>query len=401
LRLRSGNQTTYELACAYLLENPQFRQWISNTTDCVVGQGLEGSECVWCPQSTFSERHPTVANTFICTPCSSGRYQLDLGSSTCEECEAGRFSLDGAVSCANCDRGTYASETGMSQCSACSANQITQDIAATSESQCECPSGTYMNADFTACVACPEGMLCSGGSDPPLLLSGFWADASDDEDRDYSVFRCRDRKECPGDVRAGKCALNRQGLGCFSCVVSTVANSETGACDDCASTSYAPLSIVIVVLLLGLVFTCRAAMMDVARTHHSTLAVGICLGQLVIAAQSMTVLSNLDISWVEPMRTMLNIVAVVTFKVELLNLSCYVEDSNTITHFACKLLMFPIMVVMMCVIFPILKRILRTKLHRDNIINSVGMLYMAFFMTLPSSVLLHSNAWRVPTERSR
>ena len=119
-------------------------------------------------------------------------------------------------------------------------------------------------------------------------------------------------------------------------------------------------------------------MMDVARTHHSTLAVGISFGQLVIAVQSMAVFSNLDLSWMEPIRTVLYIVAVVIFKVELLNLSCHVEDSNTTTHFACKLLIFPVMVLMMCVICPILKRILRTKLHSNNIMNSVGMLFMAF-----------------------
>ena len=115
-------------------------------------------------------------------------------------------------------------------------------------------------------------------------------------------------------------------------------------------------------------------MMEVARTHHSTLAVGISLGQLVIAVQSMTVLSDLDLSWMEPIRTVLNIVAVGIFKVDLLNLSCHVEDSNTTTHLACKLLIFPVMVLMMCVICTILKRILRIKWYSNNIMNSVGML---------------------------
>ena len=98
----------------------------------------------------------------------------------------------------------------------------------------------------------------------------------------------------------------------------------------------------------------------------------------VIAVQSMTVLSDLDLSWMEPIRTVLNIVAVVIFKVDLLNLSCHVEDSNTTTHLACKLLIFPVMVLMMCVICTILKRILRIKWHSNNIMNSVGMLFMAF-----------------------
>ena len=83
-------------------------------------------------------------------------------ASTGEECEVGRCSLDGAVSCAKCDRGMYVSELGMSQRSACGTNQNTLDTGATSESQCECPNGTYMNAGFNAWVTCPEGMLCPG-----------------------------------------------------------------------------------------------------------------------------------------------------------------------------------------------------------------------------------------------
>ena len=81
--------------------------------------------------------------------------------------------------------------------------------------------------------------------------------------------------------------------------------------------------------------------MDVATTHHSTLAVGICLDQLFTAVQSMALLSNLDKSWEEPTHAVLNIVAVVTFEKDLLNLSCSVQDSNTLTHFACKQLCAP------------------------------------------------------------
>jgi hypothetical protein len=129
-------------------------------------------------------------------------------------------------------------------------------------------------------------------------------------------------------------------------------------------------------------FTCRYSIVDVARTHQSTLAVGICLGQLVIAAQSMTILSNLDISWLEPMRTLFTVVQVVSFKAELLNLSCFIEESNVITHFAGKLAIFPLMVLILLVVFFVMYQVFRVRLHLDNIINSVGMLFMVFFMTL-------------------
>ena len=44
---------------------------------------------------------------------------------------------------------------------------------------------------------------CNG---PPSPLAGYWADAADDEHRQYSVSRCRYARECPGDLRPGQCA---------------------------------------------------------------------------------------------------------------------------------------------------------------------------------------------------
>ena len=55
-------------------------------------------------------------------------------------------------------------------------------------------------------------MLCPGVYDLSLPLGGFWATASDDEERDSAVFRCHDLKVCPGDVRGGSSSRVRSSL---------------------------------------------------------------------------------------------------------------------------------------------------------------------------------------------
>ena len=70
---------------------------------------------------------------------------------------------------------------------------------------------------------------------------------------------------------------------------------------------------------------------DVTKTSQSTIAVGICCGQLVIGAQTLTVLSNLEVTWVEPAATVMQIVSLFSFDFEVLNLSCLLPESGIIS----------------------------------------------------------------------
>ena len=142
-------------------------------------------------------------------------------------------------------------------------------------------------------VTCPEGMLCPGGYDLTLPLGGFLG---------FCLPRRGPQRVSWRDVRAGESALNRQGLCFFSC------NNNSG-CEPadgrygCANTPVMPSSRVL--LVFGLHLACvRDGRGD------NTLAVAICRDQLVTAVQSMSALSNLDTSWVEPTRAVFNMVAV-------------------------------------------------------------------------------------------
>ena len=138
-------------------------------------------------------------------------------------------------------------------------------------------------------------MSCAEGNGPPLLLAGYWADAADDEDRQYSVYRCRDTHECPGNLRAGQCAKNREGIGCASCVAGTVPDSESGECTGCGDASWYPVATAVAVGVGVLFSLCVYTLVDISRTNLNSVAVGICLGQMVVAVQAMSVLSTVEV----------------------------------------------------------------------------------------------------------
>ena len=197
------------------------------------------------------------------------------------------------------------------------------------------------------------------------------------------MYRCRDHLECPGNVRAGTCAANREGVGCASCIASTVPNSDTGACDDCA-TGWVPF-VTVILFGLGMLLALSAfAVVDISKTSLRSLTIGICVGQLVVAVQALTVLSSIEVDWVEPITSLLAVVSVLTFEVEVLNISCMMAQSNIIGLFVIKLLLFPAMGVCLIQVMFLLKLHPRLKdcMTINSMFNSVGLLFLMLYMTL-------------------
>lgn len=406
-----------EVACEFLQQHiDQYESWIPNITSCLfVGQGFTGEGCDWCPQASYSIDHPNIADSKLCVPCEAGQYQPNIGKTACDMCEQGLFSGDEAAQCSYCERGTYADGVGLSSCVPCDEHQTTVDIASTNVSACVCDEGffpaegacsacpersttddvgassvddcfcqegTYLNVEKTVCVDCPEGMSCAEGNGPPLLLAGYWADAADDEDRQYSVYRCRDTHECPGNLRAGQCAKNREGIGCASCVAGTVPDSESGECTGCGDASWYPVATAVAMGVCVLFSLCVYTLVDISRTNLNSVAVGICLGQMVVAVQAMSVLSTVEVSWVEPAATFLRIVAVISFQLEALNFSCVLSESNIVSLFVLKMCILPITAIILSLVFIIMRRVFHLKVTLDSAINSLGLLFMVLFMTL-------------------
>ena len=143
----------------------------------------DASRCKLCTAETYSD----TENAGSCTPCASGRYQLEGGKSFCDEkvkCVPGQFVADGAkndasrcklcaagqfsttqnaVQCDACPSSTYQPKAGKSFClphAMCAKGEHESSApSATSNRGCSpCEAGTFSTATNAAsCEACPSG----------------------------------------------------------------------------------------------------------------------------------------------------------------------------------------------------------------------------------------------------
>jgi hypothetical protein len=265
---------------------------VPSLISCQVGQGVQKNDkgedvCEWCPRRTYSKESiyhgDNASETRYCVTCEPGRFQENSQSSECVACLAG-FSATGTgnIECKECPVGNFSASLGspactpcgeglttrhisskdnsacvcdvgyfggggnMSSCMACPVGSTTIGINSPSNLACLCKAETYMTSDFTACVPCPLGMACPEGNEPPLLKKGFWAAGSDTVSRTYSVYRCRDKKQCLLKPAGSNCALNREGVGCARCMAGTTPKDDIGTCEECAGSTLLPMVFVII-----------------------------------------------------------------------------------------------------------------------------------------------------------
>mmetsp|Transcript_51137 Transcript_51137/g.131895 ORF Transcript_51137/g.131895 Transcript_51137/m.131895 type:complete len:754 (+) Transcript_51137:206-2467(+) len=132
-------------------------------------------------------------------------------------------------------------------------------------------------------------------------------------------------------------------------------------------------------MLLLMTFYSR---LDITKTNLNTLAVGICMGQVVIASQMLTVLSVLTVTWVEPIRSFIKFVSIMSFRIELLNISCIMSSSNVVGMFFFKLLIFPMAASTLVGIFLLQVKVFKINIPVNNMLNSLGLIFLVLYMTL-------------------
>lgn len=81
-----------------------------------------------------------------------------------ESCGTGREPV--GIACAQCPVGEYKSKADNSSCVACDNGTTTAAAGSTSESECVCVAGYFMNASTSVCTPCPPGTFKPLGSEP-------------------------------------------------------------------------------------------------------------------------------------------------------------------------------------------------------------------------------------------
>jgi hypothetical protein len=133
----------------------------------------------------------------------------------CVRCPAGEIStVRGALRCTKCDSFHWVNKTGQSECLPCPANTKINVIDRDRIELCECYEGYYspLAVNGVACIPCPSGASCAGGTAQPRALPGYWVES---DDSPIFMF-CDHPTACPGQTSA-QCSLGYRGRLCADC----------------------------------------------------------------------------------------------------------------------------------------------------------------------------------------
>jgi len=404
------------VACRWIRANrDHWQSWIPSNTQCVSGFGLVNESrafvksladgavgCEFCPAGRYSqELLEAEEETRTCELCAAGTRQEEPLQVECLPCAPGTFSsASGAEACEVCAEGFFQSLPGAEACQACPTPAVTRLLAATSVSQCVCPAGTYQllgtgstgsAASNLTCATCPEGMECALDSreewlftspnpqaNYPRLREGYMSKPSNP----LTVYKCLRSSSCPGG-RVGTCATQRDSetIACAECV-SGAYEDTSGNCEGCEGwQSITMLVLSPFVVAAGLIALAWASNKERIAEANASTSCAIVAGLLVASIQTMSVMSNLEVTWYEPLKSCLTAFSLIGFDVKVIGLGCLIQGGTGM--FIMRQLLAPLLAAALFVITAVKKVTYKRSLDFSiHLCNSVGSLFMLFFISI-------------------
>lgn len=246
------------------------------------------------------------------------------------------------------------------------------------------PKALFLRPDV-GCLNCPDGLVCPSGNDQPLQQAGFWALTIDSTQRIYSVIACRNIYECP-EGAVGSCAEGREGPACDNCKLAYY-TADLGTCKPCKNEDALlfVFTVVIVILMCGAL--ALIVNVDVAKQRLSFVTVVITFGHLASTVQALGVFQRLAINWIEPIKSALAIVGLLTFDFDVIKITCIFQQDSPVMQFAFRLLVYPCFVVVLVLTMG-LRQCCGRRLEFDALFNLNGLVLLVAYIPLTMSVLL-------------
>eukprot|EP00931_Biecheleriopsis_adriatica_P090979 TRINITY_DN6488_c0_g1_i1.p1 TRINITY_DN6488_c0_g1~~TRINITY_DN6488_c0_g1_i1.p1 ORF type:complete len:1425 (+),score=232.44 TRINITY_DN6488_c0_g1_i1:107-4381(+) len=366
---------------------------------CIAGTFAETvgqSACRFCDSGSYSNESASS-----CTPCPKNAMAQSPGQKTCDECALGFYtSAVGATECMRCLQGTYRSATDTS-CMVCPDGMTTAFQAASAASDCVCKERFFRPLGRDACQPCPEGMLCSTGSDMrhfesfkqntipsedaelvhfPLLKSGYYSSLSEP----LSVFRCLNTDHCPGGV-PGTCPGGLGGLLCASCPQGQYL--KNGVCTVCES-NLTPLLMIPMLIIgsLGLAVLHVLGNWPMAKGKKQVMMAAFFVGMAITVVLTFGVYGTLDAIWGPPLNTFIPSFNVFRMDLEVFNFSCLIGGKSYVASYVVKLLAYPICLALLVGSASVLNAIPQTRkfasFNVPSFLNSGGFVLSAFFVSV-------------------
>lgn len=401
----------YETACTWLKDNGQiWSAWVPDKTLCPEGRGLvdangqlvmdrsQAVECATCPAGRTSEKS---GDTRVCVQCSPGSFQNTLGTTECKACEAGSVSATaGATACDPCGLGQFADKKGMTACYRCgngtenhalwttsqeilgedNVSTVIQVLGAIAESYCKCKAGSFLWQN--RCEVCIEGANCPG-TNRLALLPGFFST----EEEPGAIFRCHNEKFCPGGP-AGSCAEGRDvgSVACFKCQEGKKELND-GTCTACGAGDYWMLVVIGLVVVIAVVALYQFLMMERGKQPTQFLIVILGWTQMLTTFQMLAVVGRFELDWREPFSSMLVVMDIISFDLEMLNLGC-AANLGPVATFLSRCLFLPMVALITLLAHLLYILVKREKSwHWNRYLRTMGTISMVFFIILFSLLL--------------
>jgi len=357
----------------------------------------------------------------FCVNCPIGSYSDSEGSTTCTPCATGTASNNvGQTACQRCEVGTYQEDEGATECHSCPAGRTTQYRSAVSLDDCVCPTNTYQPRASESCLSCPTGMSCDSENSTvdaipaveitaaansrlltppsypyPVAEEGFMVLASSPT----TPYKCKDILWCPGGP-PGSCARNRdyESVGCSKCQPDTY-TVEDGTCEPCEGGAAPALvaSVGVGILVVLGVFV-NVVNRNQLNQSNSILSVVITLGLTVTAVQTLSIFSNLDVEWPEPLLSMMKVLSLVSFDLKVLKIECVVGQQS-VSNMILRQMMAPGAALYIALIVCLKKRFIEPRVHLPSqLINSIGAIFQIFFVAVFLSSLGPVVCYKHPNE---
>ncbi|KNC47223.1 uncharacterized protein AMSG_03651 [Thecamonas trahens ATCC 50062] len=345
---------------------------VADCSTCAAGWGNgDGGRCFPCPVGHFKD---TIGPYLPCRACGAGSVQPATGATSCLACARGTFQPTGgmtacfdcpagtstpgpntanAIQCLGCVLGEYKEHPGEGLCLTCPGNLTTLVTASTDRFDCSCPIGegvvnatasqfdsgycapcapgftspvvAYAPCEYcgegrvwvgarTACLSCPFGGYCAGGTAGPVANGGFHPIPGV-----AGAFEtCTPPEVC---LLGGRCRLGHAGRRCAFCIPGWIKSPSSGLCEKCPS--YIPY-VFVALSIIGacvLVFLVRLARRNASML--SATSVGFNYLQLI------GVLASFDLKWPAWVQRFFELVSAVNVDLQVFKPECLASNSST------------------------------------------------------------------------
>ena len=240
------------------------------------------------------------------------------------------------------------------------------------------------------------GMSCPGDHARPLQDAGFWVEPTIRSvdiwgtghwqelwGGPFSVFQCRDALQCPGGA-VGLCATGREGRACGSCITGFAAQFD-GTCAKCGGQSLWPIIVVLLVVVgaLPLALAAGIFMTRARRAALSIFMVSIIFGQVVVCLQALDAIYQMDITWLDPAKAILQSLAIFSFD---LDFSCVLPPQDFVLEYVVQLTAYPVVVLVTLLIW-LSMRWSRTPVSFTAFVNVHGLLLVALLTAMTLAIV--------------